>query len=229
MRRLLVLLLSSLIPITGCASYSATSAPIPKGADMLVWQSQDGVAVGADPYVAVEEQEAVFDVNLMAEGVMAVQVLVQNDTDRRILVRRSDMVLLLPDGTQLSPAGATQTASRLESSGGVIGATVAFGLIGFLVASSAEDKAREARQSDYRSKEFNDATLGKGESAHGFVYFIPPPGIPAFNEATLKVRCVDTDEGTSTAILLALSGLGFEEVPARTEEKEERDESDYMN
>ena len=52
MRHLLVLLLSSLIPITGCASYSATSVPIPKGSDMLVWQSQDGLAVGAEPYVA---------------------------------------------------------------------------------------------------------------------------------------------------------------------------------
>lgn len=121
MRRSLALLLSSLIPLTGCASYTPSSAPIPKGADMLAWHSEGGLGVGADPYVDLEEQEAVFDVNLMAGGVLAINLLVQNDSDRQLLVRRTDILLVLPDGTQLRPAGASQAASKMESGvGGVI-------------------------------------------------------------------------------------------------------------
>ncbi len=220
MRRSLALLLSSLIPLTGCASYTPSSAPIPTGADMLAWHAEGGLGVGADPYVDLEEQEAVFDVNLMAGGVLAVNILVQNDSDRQLLVRRTDIVLVLPDGTQLRPAGASQAASKMESGvGGVIGAAVAFGIIGLLVAQSARDKADTARHTDYMSKEFKDATLGKGESAYGFVYFIPPLGTPSFNEGTLKVRWVDTKEGTSTAIPVALTGLGYGGVSAKTKEE----------
>jgi len=230
MRRSLALLLSSLIPLTGCASYTPSSAPIPKGADMLAWHAEGGLAVGADPYVDLGEQEAVFDVNLMAGGVLAINILVQNDSDRQLLVRRTDILLVLPDGTQLRPAGASLAASKMESgAGGVIGAALAFGILGLLVAQSARDKADTARHTDYMSKEFKDATLGKGESAYGFVYFIPPLGTPSFNEGTLKVRWVDTKEGTSTTIRLALSGLRFEGEPAKTKEekKEEEEEEDY--
>jgi len=118
MRRSLALLLSSLIPLTGCASYTPSSAPIPKGADMLAWHAEGGLAVGADPYVDLGEQEAVFDVNLMAGGVLAINILVQNDSDRQLLVRRTDIVLVLPDGTQLRPAGASLAASKMESGAG---------------------------------------------------------------------------------------------------------------
>lgn len=118
-----------------------------------------------------------------------IQVFVQNQGERRIIVRPSDMVLALTDSNQMNTAGAHAAAAKLESSGGVIAASIAFGIVGAMVAGSAAEKARAARLEDYRRKEMQDANLRKDESTHGFVYFIPPTGTSAFTEATLVVRC----------------------------------------
>ncbi len=124
------------------------------------------------------------------------------------------MVLALPDGTQLTTASASAAAAKLESSGGVIAAGLAFGVVGVLVAGSAADKARAARLEDYRRKEFQDVNLRKDESAYGFVYFMPPTGIPAFTEALLVVRVVDFEEGTSFVVRLPVNGLRFKSASA---------------
>jgi hypothetical protein len=91
---------------------------------------------------------------------------------------------------------------------------------GALAASSAEEKARTARTADYKEKAFRDATLGEGESAHGFVFFIPPRGIEAFDEAKLRVRFVDFDEATSEFVDVPLAGLGYEEAKGRKKDEE---------
>lgn len=217
----LALLLSIVVPLTGCASYAPTSAPIPKGSDMAVWATEGDLEVGVDPYVQKDRQKAVFDADLSGEGVLPIQIYVKNRGDRALLVRRSDMALVFPDGGEIRPAGATAVSAKMESIGGVVGATLAFGLIGFLVSSSAKDKAQAARLADYQSKEFQDSTLLKDDAAHGFVYFIPPPGTQTFNEATLRLRVVDTKEATSVVVSLPLSGFGFKGVPAKVVEKQE--------
>ncbi|MFQ5520114.1 MAG: hypothetical protein ACE5FK_01850 [Candidatus Methylomirabilia bacterium] len=219
MRRASAVCLSVLIGFTGCASYTPSSAPIPKAEAMPVWTTEGTVALGADPYVQPDRQTAVFDADLNGAGVLPIQVLLRNEGTRQRLIRPSNMSLVLPVGSEISSAGASAVAAKLESTGGVVGASIAFGLIGFLVASSAEDKARAARLADYRGKELQDVTLKKDESAHGFVYFIPPPGTPAFDDATLTVRFVDVEEATSFVVRLRLSGLGFKETPAKAEEE----------
>jgi len=213
MRRILSVGLSILVALSGCASYTPSSAPIPKAGSMPGWVTEGAVAIGADPHVQADRQKAVFDADLGEAGVLPVQVLVQNRGDRGLLVRRSDIALVLPDARMLSPAGASAVAAKLESIGGVVGASIAFGMIGFLAASSAEDKARAARQTDFRSKELQDVTLGKEESVHGFVFFIPPQGTPAFDEATLTVRVVDVEDGSSVVVRLPLRGLGSKGAP----------------
>lgn len=94
-------------------------------------------------------------------------------------------------------------------------------------ADSASDKARADRQADYRSKELQDSMVGKEESGHGFVYFIPPQGTPAFTDATLRVRFVDAQEATSFVMELGLPGLGFKGTPAKSEaeKKTQKDDS----
>lgn len=84
-------------------------------------------------------------------------------------------------------------------------------------ADSASDEARADRQADYRSKELQDSMVGKEESGHGFVYFIPPQGTPAFTDTTLRVRFVDAQEATSFVMELGLTGLGFKGTLAKSE------------
>lgn len=213
------LLLAFALALEGCASYSPTSAPVPKAVTMPVAKTEGSLVIGADPHVQPDRQKAVFDGDLSEAGILPIQIWLENQGERRLLVRRTDMMLVLPSGQQLSPAGASAASSRMESIGGVVGATIAFGIIGYLAASSAEEKARTARQVDFRNKELRDVAIGKGESTHGFVFFIPLAGTSAFTEAALILRVVDFEEGTSTPVSLPLSGLDFKGTQESTQQQ----------
>jgi hypothetical protein len=204
----------------GCASYKASSAPVPKAADMPAWRAEGPLGVGADPYVELDRQKEMFGGNAKKAGILPIQVIVQNKGDRQLLVRESDMSLVLANKVELSPSGATGAAARLESSSDIIAASACCGLIGFAVASSSADKRREARLEDFKRKEFKKVTLRRGEIGYGFVYYIPPEGTEPFSTAILKVRFVDVEEATSTVVSLPLSGLDLEVVTQKDEEKE---------
>jgi len=199
-----------LLVFTSCATYTPSSAPIPKLDAMPACRQAGSVTCGADPYVQPDRQKATFSGDLNKIGVLPIQVFLQNQGAREMLVRPSDIVLTLPNGNEVSCASASATAAKFESTGGVIASGIAFGMIGALVASSAEDKARASRLEDYRRKELKEVRLKKDESAHGFIYFIPSPETPSFTEAILKVRFIDVEEGTSSVVDLPLKGLVFQ-------------------
>jgi len=191
--------------LTGCASYSPSLAPTPTLEKMPESASLGGVVVGADPYIQPERQQAVFDGNLVEEGIMPIQIFVRNNGDRKILIRRSDIQLLLSDGKQLTAAGTFAVASKLEKTSHHFWATALFGIPGAFVAESASSKAKTERKEDYQSKEFKDITLDKNGTSYGFVYFIPPVGTVSLNKATLTLRCVDSENVSSFIVNLPIS------------------------
>ncbi len=204
----IVVSLIATLGLAGCASYKPSSAPVPAPTAEETFVSE-GYAVAADAYVERDRQKNVFDADLRERGLLVIQMLVINKTDRPVLVRRTDMMLKLPDGSQITTLSAHSAAVQVGEGGSAVGATLAFGLIGALAASSAEDTARNARIADYQLKEFKDASLGKDETAHGFVFFMPPPGTKPFDQAELAVRFVDIESATSKTISIPLLGLGF--------------------
>jgi hypothetical protein len=205
MKRRDILWLVLVVAISGCASYRPTAAPIPQPGAMPHRQEVANAVVSADPYTQPERVKATFGGDLIASGVLPIQVNVENLGAKRLLVRPSDAVLELSDGRQIAPAGAFAAASRMERSGRVVAATVGFGLLGYLAASGAEDKARAARQEDFRRKEFPEKRLERGESAHGFLYFLTPPGMN-LSSAALLMRLVDVEGGKSSVVKVPLSG-----------------------
>ena len=212
MKRLSVYFLAILLGLSGCASYAPTSATAPASSSLPFMVTDGNVTVGADPYTQAERLKACFGGDLNDVGVLPIQVIVRNDGDRKILVRPSDVILVIPNCGQFCPAGASAAASKMESIGGVVASGVAFGIIGVLVASNAEDKARAARLEDYKRKELQESRLGPGESASGFLYFVPPPGTKAFNEADVVFRPVCIDDATSSVVKLPVSRLNFNGV-----------------
>ena len=212
MRHRLALDLTIVVFLAGCASYEPRTAPVPEAGAMRAWRTEGALAVGADPYVELERQKAVFDADLTEEGVLPIQVFVQNRGERKVLVRASDIVLALSDGREITPQGASAVAAKLEKRQMHFWPTFFLGLPGAIASSAVSDKARTDRQADYRSKELQEVTLRQDNSAHGFIYFIiPAPATPAFTEATLKVRFIDAEEATSVTVALRLSGLRRQE------------------
>jgi len=206
MRHLCMLWLATAVALSGCVSYRPTAAPIPQWGTMPHRQEAANALVSADPYTQPEKVKATFGGDLTAAGVLPVQVFVENRGAKRLLVRPSDAVLEFADGRQIAPAGAFAAAAKMERSGKVIAATVGFGLLGYLAASGAEDKARAARLEDFQRKEFVEKRLEKNETAHGFLYFLTPPGTTNLSSAQLAMRLVEVEGGKSSVVKVPLSG-----------------------
>ncbi|MGH7186134.1 MAG: hypothetical protein ACREIB_07660 [Pseudomonadota bacterium] len=180
---------------------------------MPIVHVQEGFSVAADPYIEPDRQRSVFDADLGGAGVLAFHVFVENKSGKPTIIRRSDMSLTPPEGTRIGPESANSAAVKVGESGSVVAASLAFGIVGALVAGSAEDSARNARIADYRSKEFPEQTFAKDQAAQGFVFFIPPPGTKPFDAATLTVRFVDAESGAVQSVDVPLAALKFTGAP----------------
>src|SRR5262249_56691806 len=91
-RETVALGLSALLLLEGCASYTPTKVELLKPEAMPLWVREGVVAVGADPYIQTERQKAAFDGDMGDQGILPVQVYVLYDSQRRLLVRASDMI-----------------------------------------------------------------------------------------------------------------------------------------
>lgn len=202
---------------SSCITYSLRPVSIPEFDRMLVRRSQGPVAVGADPYVEADRQIGVFDTSLTEVGVLPVQILIQNRGELPLLINPGKLMLMLPDGKEIAPVEARAVVAKFNRDYGQSfdRAAVAFGLIGAAVAMSAisaSEKAQADRHLDYAAKELKKVVIQKGESTHGFVFFILPPGTSGLNDTTLAVPCFAIDETIGETVKLPLARKEAREV-----------------
>ena len=209
MRKAIALTLVLTILTVSCASYTAQSVTKSTVQSAPFSREEADFVVGVTPYVDAEQSKKAFDGDLKGAGILALQVVVFNNKPKRLLaVKKSDFALRLPGGKEHTPVPAATAAGRFESVAGVVGATIAFGLIGLLIATSQREKADSARRADFATKEFQDTTLAPQESAHGFVFFLIPDDVPELKDAELSVRAIDAAEGTTIRVTVPLGDLG---------------------
>lgn len=220
--RYTVIGLALLLLGSGCASYEPTAMPAPK-VQPADWHVEDDLAVAVYPLVEEVQQQQVLSANFNQAGVIPLQVVAENRTDRMLLVRPFDLVLTLPDRRTVGPTASASVANMVDEEGSVVGPAIAFGLIGYMVASNAEESAKQARMADYESKSFRSKRLAKNQSTHGFVFFVPPPGSGTFDEATLSVFFVDEEAARTEKVDVPLTQLGF--IPAEDRKKERQKET----
>lgn len=194
--------------LASCASYEPSSVPVspaPTTASAAVEGS--AVTVIGQLYRNPSGKEAVFDADLDDDGIFAIQMDVHNRTSQKLAVKRSETTLRLANGREISTISGASAALRVDEEGSVFGAALAFGIIGAIVAASAEDEAKQARVEDYSRKEFRDTVLAPGNRAGGFVFFAPADGTPPFSEATLVVRMSDPVSGAVEAVAVPITGF----------------------
>ncbi len=209
MRASLTISLLMALLITGC--YSAVPVPPPTALSMPARRSQGTVTVAADPYGDIARQKAVFHQNFRDERVIAIQVFVRNDGASPVLVRLPGITLKPPLGEELFSVQ-PEAALDLSQAGGALGGDPFSLLVGLVVIMPLEVAAGiHAGQQlrDYHQKELAEVTLPTGAEAHGFVYFRPTKGTPAFDEAALNVRVVDLAALRTNVLSLPLTGLNF--------------------
>lgn len=218
--------------LAGCPSHTVLEAPAPRLEAMPYAAAEGAVQLGADPYVQPGRVKAVFGEDLAAAEVIPVQVVVRNGGEGLVRVEEKNFKLSLPGDEVVAPRAGSEVAALFGSGlgawshastgiglagrfGGPIGGLVA-GVVGALVGGSvrgAEKDALEERQRDYIRKEFKSVSLAKNESTRGFLFFSPPAGTAAFDEATL---ILDVYEGSANTarLKIPLKGLAYKGRPA---------------
>lgn len=218
MKKLLMLLLLAYF-MASCASYTPQPVTLLRVQSAAVSAEEQGIAAGVTPYLDSERNQQLFNADLKRAGILPLQLVIRNKLRQRVTIKKKDMVLKLSGGHEYSPAPSRSVAARLESNAGVIGWTVAFGIVGYLASESQQQEVNKTRRADLSSKEFSDTTLGYRESARGFVFFLVPDDVKEVRGATLFVEAVDVSTGKRTSLSLSLPAM--EEWHAR-EEPDER-------
>jgi hypothetical protein len=186
------------------------------------------IRIGVDPYIETERQAAVFDIDLGKCRVLPIQLLVQNQGQRALWVRSTEVRLDFTDGTQLRPIDVF-AVGRCESAGaageqpslitpptqpmwglgpqagavsGLVGAAV--GVTSFAI---AEGSVRDPRTADLQRKELRGALLRQNDSTNGFIFFYIPLDKQLPDNAELVVQLHDILDESSFAVRLPLTQL----------------------
>ena len=169
------------------------------------------VAVSADANSTPEGQSAEIHASLKAAGLLAIRVSIKNQGSNRLLLRRRDISLARSDGTVISSLPASTFAVLGVKPRAVFGPSYYGGLgaLPFLIADwghiESERKDREVNLSIYRDKELYDATLTKGRSVQGYVYFVVPEGGASLEDLKLVVPVIDFDAATWYIVRLPMT------------------------
>ena len=147
---------------------------------------------------------------LQEAGVVTLQVVAQSDAERRLVVRASDMRLLLRDGQVIEPSSVSSVLSILEQTsqtGGAVAALIGapFGVLTTYLEQRSNQNERELQFRTGGQSIFEDRTLSKGKQEAGIVLFCLPKGIKAEEAATLTAWVVDPALAQGTQMEGALS------------------------
>jgi hypothetical protein len=180
MKRLLVISLLVTTFASSCAPYTTQPATLLRMQSAAAAVEKQGLAVGVTPYLDTERSKATFGGDLKEAGILPLQILIRNNSAYPLTIRKSDFTLQLPGKADYSPVPVAAISDRLESyesSAGVVGSTILFGLAGYLLSSTERDKANQARRADLRNKEMQDRSLNIQESVQGFLFFLIPDDV----------------------------------------------------
>ncbi len=193
-----------------------TTRPDPEFAEgAVLGVYPDVVAVSADANPEMKGQSVVISTRLKESGLLAIRVEVKNDGGHRLLIRRRDIAIVLPDGTEISSLSASTFAAlgvkpRMKgwtapSGVGVWALPTVFASLANLAAIGAERKELETHLSIYQDKELYDATLTRGRSVQGYVYFFVPEEVVSLEELKLVLPIIDFDSATWYIVRLPMT------------------------
>jgi hypothetical protein len=174
----------------------------------------------AEPFINPERLKEEFGIPLNEAGIIVIRVSLRNDGEQTLLVRGSDIHLVLSDGKRIAPACPMALTSRLEEvshAGGAVAAIFGapLGLLAAFAGGAEKSKKRIERINNLQAKQLGERILGKSDAAEAFVYFIPVQGTPAFDDASLTFCVIEPDTTRGIRVELPLKNLGFGGAPAQ--------------
>jgi hypothetical protein len=204
--------------LTGCQSYTPPPAPVSTAKSQIQpanWIVSNGLTAAAEPITRAAKQLETFGEDMTGANILPVYVVAENRSQNPMIVRGSDMQLILPDGKIANAASLSTVASAVAGPGDIRGSGYTFGLIGVLV-SNAQSKNHAARVADYSKIAFHEKQLEPNEKISGVVFFHPQTLVCDIGEAIVRVEFVSSDLAASEKLDLPISGMTYEKIPQAT-------------
>ena len=171
------------IMLSGCASHEIKAlTPEPIQAYRLQ-TTEGGLSVAAEPFTTKDKVEAVFTIDLTAEGYCPILLVMENRSADNVLVIKDDIELIDSRGNVRKPIPANVMVEKFKHN------AMAYAILGFGIFSymSAED-ANKKMVSDLSGKELPaEKVLIQNRKTHGVVYFELGPGLATLPNAMLNV------------------------------------------
>ena len=171
-RLFILIILTLLFGLVSCATYKATQIVVRPIDEYTIRTKADGITCAADPYDTPEKAKQGFYVDTTSQGFYAINLILLNETDDRVMILRDAVELVDSDGNAHRSVRADIMIDALESS------PLAYAFFGFGIwsAMSAEE-ANKKMAADWRDKEIPDnMIISPGQKTNGFVYFQLPKG-----------------------------------------------------
>lgn len=202
--RTIVLSMLSLLVLSGCASYKATTPP-PLGYDHTAQATkveQEGVVLMAKPIHQETEVERYFDEDPIKYGILPVQIHLENKGNENHLVCAAAGINLLDPTNSRAPAmSVDQVMDKVKKSQWrSAGWTVAAGVFGLIPSAINVNKTNKKMRADYESRMFKGGKLDKGSTTEGFMFYDVPEDIGTLNGWHLTA-ILKNAEGDSDLIL----------------------------
>ena len=161
------------LALSACASYDKRHVDYGTPQDYANTSTIDGVTLAAEPFDTEAKVKETFDENLLAKDYYPIRVMLENNSNGRILVLRETVELIDLNGQVYRPVEAAVVAEDFEDS------EMAYALLGFGVFSYASAKdANLERQADYSAKQMPPSQLiPSGRKRGAFLYFRLPKDV----------------------------------------------------
>lgn len=193
------------LSLAACASYDQRH--VEYGASQLYPSAvtENGITLAAEAYDSEAEVVEAFDENLLEKGYYPVKVLIENNSENRVLVYRESVELRDHNGYSYRPVTAAAMAEDFEDN------KVAYALLGFGIFSYlSADEANKERTADYQAKDLGESEIvAAGRSRGSFIYFQLPQGSNlATSRLMMEVEDLRTNETTHLELPLSPTYAG---------------------
>jgi hypothetical protein len=156
----------------GCASYDAKTVNVQKPSVYAAHMVGDGFEIGAEAFDTDAKTKAAFDEKLVRKGVYPVQVVIENTSDKSLLIVRDQIELSGAVTNAVRPMSSTEVAEEVEANA-IAHAIFGFGILSYAAAENANDE----READYTNKQLpQELVVRPGRMNGGFVFFRLPRG-----------------------------------------------------
>ncbi|HCY84262.1 MAG TPA: hypothetical protein DHV36_03910, partial [Desulfobacteraceae bacterium] len=195
--------------IVSCASHKPISTTaLTRGADAEDKKvSQDGIDLMISPIVSKAVMKAYFDQDLLAYGILPVQVCILNNTDAPLNLS-TEAVCLMDDSSGTCPRlSVDKVVRRLKKSyWRSVGWGAALGLMGAIPSAINVGMTNEKIAFFYKTRALKTDELPVGTSTEGLVFFEIPDQVSALDGWTFQLRYRMPSHPKTRTLPYALAG-----------------------